>query len=614
MPAPTGTVTWSANTNCGTLSLTASCTTTSLPVGVDSILATYSGDTYNLGSSGTFVESIQSPSQPTITWPPLASITFGTALSATQLDATASAPSPNVRKDHRKATHVKPNDSLSGTYSYQAQLGGGTLQTVQSGTVLSPVGNWTLYVTFTPTDTVDYTTATASNTLTVAPATPTISCSPSPITYGTPLSISALNCSETPVVEGTFSSTETGTLLNAGSQIVPVTFTPVDTTDYTAATGSATLTVNQAPQTITLTFNPLTVLTNGAAAGDTFTVTATGGGSGNSVILTSSGVCINSGSTYVMTGGPNSTGTCSVIANQAGNNNYLAGSTTQAISEYKKVTLTAPTVSLTTSAPGAGAPYESQFAVTATTNASTTPTITLSPNTVCSISGTTVTMKSGTGTCTITAKWKADEYYSAATTSTSVSAAKLASTISWVPPSSIAYGPLGSILNAAAAGSDETPLTGTWVYTEAPSQSIPPQTVTARTVLAAGSYLLTANFTPTGAFAKDYAAATAVTVPVAVTQATTTTTVGSATVGTNPLKVTVDFSVAGQNGGKVTGTASVSDSTGAFTCSGTLATNGTGHCTITFTGTAGANVTLTATYVGDTNNIGSVSTPYSTTD
>jgi hypothetical protein len=52
-----------------------------------------------------------------------------------------------------------------------------------------------------------------------------------------------------------------------------------------------------------------------------FTVAATGGGSGNPVTFTSSGVCTNVGATYTMT---NSTGTCSVIANQAGNMNYSA--------------------------------------------------------------------------------------------------------------------------------------------------------------------------------------------------------------------------------------------------------------------------------------------------
>ena len=37
--------------------------------------------------------------------------------------------------------------------------------------------------------------------------------------------------------------------------------------------------------------------------------------------FTSAGVCTNSGATYTMTSG---TGTCSVIANQAGNSNYAA--------------------------------------------------------------------------------------------------------------------------------------------------------------------------------------------------------------------------------------------------------------------------------------------------
>jgi hypothetical protein len=50
-------------------------------------------------------------------------------------------------------------------------------------------------------------------------------------------------------------------------------------------------------------------------------VAATGGASGNAVVFTSSGACTNTGATYKMT---SSTGTCSVIANQAGNSNYAA--------------------------------------------------------------------------------------------------------------------------------------------------------------------------------------------------------------------------------------------------------------------------------------------------
>ncbi len=68
-------------------------------------------------------------------------------------------------------------------------------------------------------------------------------------------------------------------------------------------------------QTITFTLNP----PSRALVGHSFTVAATGGGSGNPVIFTSAGACSNTGPTYTMTSGK---GTCEVIANQAGNTQY----------------------------------------------------------------------------------------------------------------------------------------------------------------------------------------------------------------------------------------------------------------------------------------------------
>ena len=75
------------------------------------------------------------PATPKITWATPAAITSGTPLSSTQLNATASVP---------------------GNFVYSPA----------AGTVL-PAGNQTLSVTFTPTDTTDYTTATAQVTLVV---------------------------------------------------------------------------------------------------------------------------------------------------------------------------------------------------------------------------------------------------------------------------------------------------------------------------------------------------------------------------------------------------------------------------------------------------------------
>jgi len=157
---------------------------------------------------------------PVITWPTPAAITYGTPLSATQLDATA---------------------SVSGTFAY----------TPTAGTVLS-AGTRTLSVTFTPGDTTDYTTATASVTITVNKAPPVITWStPSAITYGTALSAAQLNA--TASVTGAFVyNPAAATVLKAGSgQTLSVTFTPTDTTDYTTAAASVTITVNQAAPVIT---------------------------------------------------------------------------------------------------------------------------------------------------------------------------------------------------------------------------------------------------------------------------------------------------------------------------------------------------------------------------
>jgi len=158
---------------------------------------------------------------PAITWPTPAAIPYGTALSATQLDASS---------------------TVAGTFVY----------TPTAGTVLG-AGSHTLSVTFTPTDTTDYSTATASVTLVVTQAAPAITWpTPAAIPYGTALSATQLDASST--VAGTFVySPALGTVLTAGSQTLSVTFTPTDTTDYTTATYAVQLTVNKAVLTVTAT-------------------------------------------------------------------------------------------------------------------------------------------------------------------------------------------------------------------------------------------------------------------------------------------------------------------------------------------------------------------------
>ena len=197
-------------------------------------------DTTDYATATQMVTLTVNKATPAVSWPTPAAISYGTALSATQLNATAKVP---------------------GTFVY----------TPAAGTVLG-VGSQTLSVTFTPTDSADYTTATQTVTLTVGTATPAISwTTPAAISYGTALSATQLNA--TANVPGTFVYTPAaGTVLSAGSQTLSVTFTPTDATDYTTATQTVTLTVNQVTATIS------SVSPTSGPAGTTVTLTGTGFG------------------------------------------------------------------------------------------------------------------------------------------------------------------------------------------------------------------------------------------------------------------------------------------------------------------------------------------------
>jgi cytoskeletal protein RodZ len=100
-------------------------------------------------------------------------------------------------------------------------------------------------VVFTPNNTANYSPASTSVSITVNPATPVITwANPDAITAGTPLSATQLNA--TAGVPGTFVYTPgLGTVLSTGNgQILSVTFTPTDSTDYTSATKTVKISVH----------------------------------------------------------------------------------------------------------------------------------------------------------------------------------------------------------------------------------------------------------------------------------------------------------------------------------------------------------------------------------
>src|SRR5262249_41276618 len=148
-------------------------------------------------------------------------ITYGTALGATQLNATANTP---------------------GTFVY----------TPVSGTVLSAGAAQTLSVTFTPTDTANFTTATKTVSINVLKATPVITwATPADITVGTALGATQLNATANTL--GPFAYTPpAGTMLNAGAnQTLSVTFTPTDAANFTTATKTVSINVLKATPVIT---------------------------------------------------------------------------------------------------------------------------------------------------------------------------------------------------------------------------------------------------------------------------------------------------------------------------------------------------------------------------
>ena len=408
-------------------------------------------------------------------------------------------------------------------------------------------------------------------------ATTVVWSNPAPITYGTPLGAAQLNASATPVSTGTYVYTPpANTVLNAGVQTLSVTFTP-SSSSYASSVGSVTLQVNQASQTITFTqAAPAT-----AAYNSSFTVAASAS-SGLPVAFTASGSCSNVGATYTITSG---TGTCSVIANQAGNTNYSAATP---VTQSTTATRANPSVTFT-GAP-ASAPYLSAFTLVATTNATAVAYITATNPSTCFLTGpyspVTVTMLKDSGSCKFTASWGADANYNPATATQSTTAAKATPVVSWATPASITYGnPLGAAqLNATAN------VLGTFSYT--------PKSGSIENV---GSDTLKVTFTPTSA---NYKSVTA-TVALQVTQAATATTITSPskTVALNSVGIATAVLAYNVTSYKPTGAVTLTATTGEV-CTGNInAANGNGSCKLTFNNTG--TRTVTASYDGDSNHAGS---------
>ena len=187
-------------------------------------------DSSNLNIVNANVSINVSKGNSTLSWTTPANITYGTTLSSTQLNATA----------------TFNGNSVPGTFVY----------TPASGSLIGAGNGQVLSTTFTPTDSSNINGGNASVSINVSKGTPSLTWStPANIVYGTALSSTQLNASVTfggNSVPGTFVYTPvSGTILNAGNgQVLSTIFTPTDLSNLNNANGTVTINVSKANPTI----------------------------------------------------------------------------------------------------------------------------------------------------------------------------------------------------------------------------------------------------------------------------------------------------------------------------------------------------------------------------
>jgi hypothetical protein len=284
-------------------------------------------------------------------------------------------PVPVINSYTASASAVGPGSPV--TFSYN--VSGDSYDFIDKiGPVTAGSGSVTIYPTATQTYILNSTNAygrTTSTplTVTVNQATPSITwTTPTAIAYGTALSATQLHATST--VAGSFAySPLAGTVLTAGTHTLSVTFTPTDTTNYTTAYGSVTLTVNPALLTVTANnasrpvgaANPaFTASYSGFVNGDTtavlggspsLTTTATTSSpAGAYPIAAAAGTLTAANYTFKFVNGTLSVGASSVVLTTTAT---LAGSSaagyTATVTVHNTGTLAASNVVLTTATLGA---------------------------------------------------------------------------------------------------------------------------------------------------------------------------------------------------------------------------------------------------------------------
>ncbi|NJC74320.1 hypothetical protein HC031_32100, partial [Planosporangium thailandense] len=298
----------------------------------------------------------------------------------------------------------------------------------------------------------------------VARQTPKLTLAPKDTTYGTALGADQLDAAIAPAEAGAHGRTgytldgaplPADGIVPAGTHTLTATYTPDPTTggNFNGTSVDATFTVAQAAQQIS--FAALGDRTVGDAG---FTVTATAS--------TGLPVVFRTATSTVCTVAPTGTvtvlhaGTCTIDADQPGDNNYLPAHT---VARSFTVRQAAQTIHFTS--PGDHTYLDAPAALTATGGASGNPvTFTALPADVCTVNGTQLQIN-GAGACTITASQAGTADYQAANdVIDTITIHKATPAISWSAPAPIQFGTelTGTQLNATVQPAG---ITGDFAYT-----------------------------------------------------------------------------------------------------------------------------------------------------
>jgi len=498
-----------------------------------------------------------------ISWSAPAAITYGSVLSATQLNAAATCGGVTV----------------AGVYSYSPA----------SGSVLA-AGTQTLHVTFTPTDTTDCPTVSTTVTEVVNSAVLTVTANNVNMTYGGPIPsftdtiTGFVNGDSSSVVSGTATMSTTATTTSAAGTTYPISFATENlaASNYTFIYVPGTLTVTQGSGAITWTA-PAAIPYGTALSATQLDANATCNGStvaGAYVYTPALGTILNAGAqTLNVTFTPTNTANCPAETTTVSLNVTKAALTVTANNLTKAYSAANPTLTdaITGFVNGDTSASLSGAATMATTAITTSPV--------------------GAYPITFATQTLANPNYAISYVPGTLTVTQGVGAITWATPAAITAGTALSAtqLNAVATcGGISVP----GVYTYLPA---------AGTILTAGTQTLKVTFTPTDTTDCPTQSTTVQLVVNPAPQTNAVTMTFSNTVWTYPGEANITVCVAPATSAVATGTAQIFDGTTLLTTV-TLQPGGCGYWYITPGLTAGTHV-LSATYSGDKNNPAGTSAP-----